>query len=377
MANLVPGAYPKPNPLNVSAGKAIRSASALDPGANGFGVDPLFQSANWLLANFGHRDVVTACWPRIDGVWQATETALAFGAPNAVYRIPKVPGLTSITVTFVVPVVGGFIVPEGEIEFHGGGAVANFVVVAPGIYTGSVALDFGVLDYATVFIYAKTNAGKTFYLESLDLSYAPASSPMPSGVRAEDGAIAFDEGQFDPDQPLTAEAMHALFDDIDAIESVKQTYAQWSVWRINGDAPAAADVRLHSIPNTWVVPVWRKPDNPAIAEETLKAWVRLEGLGTAATQVVICVGAGYNPNLQTRVVIPVNAGAAENWYEVDVPVKHDLRVATGMPPGYDTMVISIWPNSSTSDGSNLEQTIPTNADKLSTALIRSVCIWGV
>lgn len=359
MANTYPADYPQPNPLNVSAGKSLQSAV----------VDPMFQAANWLLAHHGHRGLVEAGFPRINGTWYASTSGNAYPAePNAVYRIPYISGVTTAEVTVVCP---GEADNDGIVKFSSGANSALVVCAGFGVFSATLTLDFGANDYATVMVFAKATAGKTIYVQGLNISYEPAVSPLAAGLR-DDGGVAFDEDEHGIDEPLAADAMDYLIGDMEALDTVPQTYAQWSCWRADGAADE--DVRLPSQPNVWIVPVWHRIDGQDA--KTLTAWVRVREQA-AETQVAITVGDTYRPGGLQIKRIPIAIGTDEAWLSIQLPLEHDLRVATGMPPGYDTMMITIWPDSTTPAESDLTLTIPCRADKLTSAIVLSVCIWGV
>lgn len=363
--------YPKPNPLSVSAGQGIRADK----------FDPVLEAANWCAGVYGHFDVVTAGWPAIDSVWSATETDTAYGTdPQAEFRIQPLPGSESgaqtvnVKIVVIAPTLAGNF---GELEFRGGAASTALAITGGGIYVTYVDLDYSIAggEYCDLKVFAKADPGMEVTISGLNVSFEPDSSPLPAGFMS-DGIVPFAVGNpvggetGTPDEPLSADIMKALADNLDILESRKHQFWQWSSWRRSSDS--IKDARLPGIPNSVVVPAWIKPRTGP--DRTLKCWIRASGEVSAEAWVVVSVGGVFYPIEQhVRRTIEV-VGGAVNWYSVDLPLKHDSHgLAPGMPPNYETMAITVWPFPT---GLNEDADFPSAKSRMTTAKVLSISIWG-
>lgn len=358
MANLIPVVYPKPNPLNIASGKSIREGN----------VEPILQSSNWLLANHGHRDVVVACFPFITGSWYAEETNTGYPSePNAVYRIPYVEGVDTALLRVYAPSEAD---QAGTIRVNSGDGNVDLAIPGAGFYDVDVPLGFHPDGYSTFKIYTKADAGKTLYIQSLTISYPEADGPLPAGQRSDD-SVPFDQEEFNPNKPMSADVEDFIIGNLEALAETHQTYIQWSGWRVTGGTTEFS--RMASLPTMWVCPVWHETD---MENYNLEVYVRAEGTDVDS-QIVIGVGDTFNPSRQVVKKIAVASGSGEIWYHTTIKLRRHVRIQTGAPPGYDTILVSIWPESSSSEDNSIEQSMNVRSDRLSTATILSVSAWGV
>jgi len=356
MANTIPGTYPAPDPLGVSAGQPLDSAS----------VAPLFSSANWVRAHLGAREVVSQAFPFTDGasIYQDSKAAFAGGL---VWRVPEV---TRSRTTLDCRVYAGG--PAGsEVRFRSAtGADTATINVTGAAKWHSATLDYDPSGdgYDTITMDSHSDGVTPMTIESVALLAQRLSSPLAVGKDAADSFVAFDDGEYAVGEGLSSDGMARLRTDLGAVRDTPQVYVMHS---------AAASVDglegvLQSRPHVWAAPVW--------VASTQNHWdldvhVRATGLVGVASQVVVSAGTRYIPPGRVEAVISVPSGAAEAWYSTTLRLVNNPgnRVVNGMPAGYETVVLTVWP---VGTGWYASNKIGLDTTRMTTAAVNSVCIWG-
>lgn len=362
------GTYPAPDPLLVSAGVALVEA----------GESPTGEALNWLKAYYGRRDLVVAGFPTLGGGdvpmtgYQATESATAYPAsPCAAWAIPPIPGMTSVKVVCEVAAEAAL---DGWIEVVSiiGGDTQSTHAVTAGRKTLTLAVDVsGGYDIVEIRLKADS-AGKVISLWGVTIQPDVLTSPLASGV-AGDGFVGVDAAEMDANEPLSSDLMDTMRTDLGCIRDTPQSYYQYSTWRHDG-AGTAKDVRMPACPHVAVCPVWVGSWRDGY---TVTVMVRAQGAAGTDTYVVVYAGDTYRPRGRQVATITIPAAAAEAWYSTTIRLPQGRRVATGMPPGWDSVFLCVWPDGSAAVPSDLPRELGVaSGDITTTYALLSVSAWG-
>lgn len=347
MANTVPAAWPPVEPAVYAPGETIRATDW----------QRLADASNYLAAHHHARCIVQEYFdpPLTD--------AGAGWLQMCEWRIPERPGITTadsrvnISRDPAQPLTLEWrSVNAGGALACGAGAVARGWVSASGL-----ALDFGP-GYETIQLWGFGDAANPLTTYTAALRYLSRTSPLAAGTVG--GTVAFDANELAADEPLSADAIRLLNDNLTAMLGYDQVYAQWSAVT-NVASPIA------QMP-TWLHRVWVPHHSGAEgAGLTVRVYVRTRNV-TGATERVRIYHGGDSPRTADHTDIDV-AGPAGTvaWYVKDIRLGYsEIR---GLPRGIRLSQLGIAPVPT-------DAAFPAGADfsgHLSTAEILSVSAWGV
>ncbi len=366
--------WPAPDAVNVSSGQALRVTP----------VPTLGEGINYVRAIYGRRDLVVAGFPGLSGALvplsghQAIETQTVYSEfPQAAWRVPVLPDTTEVIVE--VEVLSTLSL-DGWIK-----VVANSTTTEHAIGAGKVILPVDVdtaSTFQTVEVYLRADSvGKNIAIANVSIYAEVLTSPHAAGAGS-DGFCGVDEDEMAADEGLSSDLMVGIESDLGCIRDTPQTYFQWSGWRpVSGVAEkqAAMDAAPHSV----VCPVWVGSWRDGYE---IDVHVRAKSDPVDDVRIVIGVGRSIKPPYARMAVITVAAAAATDWHTTTIRLPQNMRVAGGMPAGWESVFMTVWPIGQNPDVGNLAADLHRTRDNFTAGAgtpettaggVLSVSAWGL
>lgn len=300
MANVVPSSYTALNPDLFQPDGLIRGAGA--PNWTTVG-----EAMNYIQAYMHAAPVISQGWHTtgVSGDSLCVTTSATFSA-MCTWRIP--PWLSddtqTVRISIYASIAGG--ATSGEVRFESAFEGDSLTLTVPG--TGWVQ---GTLDveasagYETITMDMRAIGGGNVQVHDVCVHYQALSSPLAAGALG--GFTPFDEDEFDPDEPLSSDAAHYLFDALAAFRGRMRCYFNWSGLENSTHADAVSYMA------NYVHRIWT-PVHQGTEEKGLKliCYARTSNPGGSAANVRIHHG-GSNIDLGDSTAWSVGAGAAAAW----------------------------------------------------------------
>jgi hypothetical protein len=333
-------------------------------------VAPLFNGMNWAQAYAGTGTPrILQSWPRRgntvkDPIW--TYTA-GVDARVCRWRIPDTRGATALQCYAWGSSVGG----GGTIEWRSTveGAVTGMQALpaAAGLI-GPFALTIDASGgYEEVCLWANGGGGAVA-VDAVMCRILPVSSPLAAAPAS--GVVPYDEDEYDPDEPLSADSGRTLIAGIETVRAVPHVYWQWS--GVIGTTMAHEGKYMRSTPHVMPCPVWIDTDRE---EWDLDVHVFATSL-VGDSEIRVHVAAPWDGVIRT-LTLEVAGGAADAWYTGTLRLAR-RRVVRRLAPGLRTVLLSIIPEPTAAGADERFARITgyTRRD-MTTARVRSVSVWGV
>lgn len=362
MANTVPATVPKPDVGNLMAGSAM---SAVE-------IAKLAAAVNWAMANNGTGTPrIVQSWPARGNTTQTGALVYTTNAANPVcyWTIPDTRGATSV----LCYVYGFSVGAAGTVEFRsttGGGVTGAQVIPAAAGLIGPFALSIDASggDEETVMWLDGTG---DVTISAIMVMVEPLPDPLPAGTDSI-GCVATDPAEYASQEALAADQGAQIRAAILALRTIPHVYWQWSGCDSLPDAQA---VYMRATPHMMLASVWV---DTAREEWDLQVRVRATNLGGGDTLVrVHATDLAGNPLRTLTLTIASASGTA--WASGTMRLPSGRRVLARLArdlAGWESVLLWIHPAPTAVDAvSNLELR-GVDAEDLSTALIRSVSVWG-
>lgn len=358
MARTVPATYTAPDP-GLYAPEEVVSESAAEGKPETLAMAAQYLAALPLpLVDQGWNDGDNPC--RRSAAMPVMPAAGSYGTHVCVWRVPAYANRTSIDVAANAIRAGASgtvrfrsVTADDTVDLAIGGARAW--VVGTGL-----TCDFSA-GYEDIEMYVSGAGGSDTSVYSAHVDFPAMSSPM-SAPSSTDGYVPFDDAEVDDDEPLSADFMGRLRDNVDELLTRQRVVFAWS-GLVNTSAGGAAAQAMPTYPHSILVPVHRGTTRRA---RKVRVWVRSINAGGSDLAVKV-LARGRSPRLDdARTVgsITVPAGTASAaWFSGDVslPEEYDFE-AVGV--GHPCVRLGVIPE-------------PSTHAKASTAPIWSMSAWCV
>lgn len=288
MANVVPASFTAANPDLFQPEALIRGAGA--PNWPTIGA-----AMNYIQAYMHAAPVVSQGWLDVGGTSLCITTSATFSSMCR-WRIP--PWLDdntqTVKISIYASIAGG--ATSGEVRFQSANEGDSVTLTVAGTGWVQDTLDVEAsIGYEEITMDMRAIGGGNVQIRDLSISYVPLSSPLAAGELND--FTAFDEDEFDPDEPLSSDAAHYLFDALAAFRSRVRCYYNWSGLEnsTNSNAQTYMDNYRHRV---WV------PVNQGTLEKGLRlvCYARTANPGGSAAGIRIHHGGNT-----------INAGDSTAW----------------------------------------------------------------
>lgn len=366
MPNIVPDTYPAPDPLSVSTGLALTARR----------VAPLPAAIAWNRAHLGARSLIAQSWPERAGRWQWQTHAAAYPAePCAVWRIPALPGRTTVQVYAVAFTSAARTTHEILVGSVGSGAS---VVLTPSDVPGLLGPATLAINtaggYDEIRAWARADGVRALYVCSIMVKAPPLPSPLPAGSVG--GYVATDPDEYAVLRPLDALEGRQMLSDLEAIEETPQVYAQWSAitgGEVDPDDGRTLD-KMHARPHSVVGPVWDRTER---LHRTLSVHARLSAPSGGGDRVfALNAGAGWDVYDPARAVIVVPEATAPTWYDTTVQLV-ERRTPMPLPRGLSSTMLTVWPVGTYRQDALGPAHGHVSPAALTTCAVHSLSVWGI
>lgn len=367
MANTVPASLPVPDVGLVLAGQSLDAAPATVFG----------QANNWAMAQVGSGTPRIAQSYPLRGS-SSPGTAIAQYSTNAVndvasWRIPDTRGATSVDCYILAKSTTG----AAEVEWRSTTALAVTGVQLIGsawALHGPFALTIDATGgYETVTMYLDGN-GDTIHIADVTVVVPPDASPL-AAVETPIGCIAIDADELGVDEPLGSDTGRQIIDNAEALRDVPHVYWNWSgledctVDGITGDRGRY----MMAVPHVMPCLVWADTERESWE---LTIHVRCHQKGDDRF-VAVHACTSVEPDYLRSVTIDVPAGISRTWYTGTLQLPTGRRKLQGLPSGWETVYLLIWPEpTATGAAAQWQEREGGEPGMQSTAYIESVSIWG-
>ena len=367
MANAVTAALPVPDVGLVLAGQSLDSAPATVFG----------QANNWAMAHVGSGT------PRVSQSYplrgsSAPGTAIAQYSTNALndvasWRIPDTRGATSVDCYLLAMSTTG----AAEVKWTSSTGAASTglqLIGAAWALHGPFALTVDTTGgYETVTMHLDGNTD-TIYLAGVTIVVPPDASPL-AAVATPIGCIPIDADELAVDEPLASGTGRQIIDNVSALRDVPHVYWSWSGLEdctVDGIIGTRGR-RMLAVPHVMPCVVWVDTDKESWS---LTIHVRCNRIGSATT-VVVHACTSVEPDYLRSVTIAIPGGATRDWYTGSLELPTGRRKLQGLPAGWETVYLLIWPEpTATNAAAQWQEREGGEPGMQSTAEIESVSIWG-
>lgn len=371
MANTIPATVPLPDQGNLIAGQGMDSAA----------IKLLFEACNYAQAYNGTGTPrISQTFPRRGATTPAGLAVYTSGFDRQIasWLIPDTRGATQVACYAYGSSVGG----GGKVGFRS--HIENDFTGMQNLHATPGLVGPYYIDIDTSGGYEEIElllgaGGGDVTLDSILVVVEPLSSLLAAGADSL-GVIAFDEDEFEPNEPLAADSGKQLLTNLTALRTIPHVYYQWS--GITNITNATAD-RMVGVPHIIPCIVWADTErNDGIGgnlDWELTVWVNARNTIGTDTEVVINVSFGARPNTYSRrVAMTIPAGSAAQWREttIKLPNHKKLLKLTGSS-SLESVSLTIWPEPVSAHGTeDYVGEWEGSENQLSTAEILGISVWG-
>ena len=362
MANAIPAAEPAPDVGQLMAGQQLDESVA-----------ELFRASNWAQAYAGSGTPrVLQAFPLRHASSHPPSTGLVTYTSSTAqsvceWTIPDTRGATSVDCYIYARNTAG-VAGTAEFRAASGGVTGAHALSASWALHGPLALTVdtsGGSDVVSLWLDAN---GTTISLGAVMVCVPPQAS-LGAGADGA-GAIAFDEDEHLSDETLGSYAGAQLVSNLTAIRAIPHVYVSWS--GVEHTALGNDGRPMVAWPHIWTLPVWA---DTARKDWTVTIAVRVKQTASAKVVGVMAVDSATLQPLETA-AIDVGVGTSVVWY-THTMVLPRRRILRNMPDGWGTVALLVWVEPTGTDAVTQVYELEGAVDGLSTAEVRSVCVWGL
>ena len=288
----------------------------------------------------------------------------------AQWRIPDTRGATEVLCYVHGSSVGGL----GTFEFRsvtGGGVTGAQTLPAVADLVGpyTLAIDAsGGHEEVRLFLDGSGGGGTAdITIDSILVRVEPLASPLAAGIDSI-GCVATDPAEYAAAEPLASDSGLQMRANLEALRAVPHCYFQWSGIANIADANA---VYMRAVPHEQVALVWL---DTADESWTLTIHAYATNAGGGDTYVRVNAQVGGHPRRTCTITVASGSGTGWHTGTLELPRGRTLK---NLASGWQTVTISVWPIATGADAvSELERIASVDAEDMTTALVRSISVWG-